>query len=200
MIAAVILAAGESKRMGRPKLVLPWGPTTVIGQVIRTVHGAGIQDILVVTGGAHRELEEALGCLEISQDVNLRTILNKAYGTGEMLSSIKLGLSELGDQVEAALILLGDQPQVEPGVIRAILDIYNAAQALIVMPSYRFHRGHPWLIDRSLWRTVVSLGETQTMRDFFYEHASHIHYVNVDTPSILKDLDTPEDYRRELPG
>jgi molybdenum cofactor cytidylyltransferase len=188
MIAAVVLAAGESRRMGRPKMTLPWEDTTVIGQVVRTLAAAGAAEILAVTGGDRTRVEIALAGLPV------RTVFNPNYQVGEMLSTCQTGLSALPDQAQAALIALGDQPQMELWVVESVIAAYRESGALLVVPSYHHRRGHPWLLDRSLWPAALALKPPQTLRDFLRSQASKIHYVNVDADSILQDLDTPEDY------
>jgi molybdenum cofactor cytidylyltransferase len=193
MIAAIILAAGQSRRMGQPKMLLPWGKLTVIEQVISTFLDAGIEETLVVTGGM-RELVE-----KVIEPYPVQKIYNSNYEAGEMLSSIQLGLSALSNQVEAALISLGDQPQVQESTVRIVCEAFQKSQARLVVPSFQMRRGHPWLVARSLWNDVLALKPPESPRDFLNEHAAHIHYVGVETSSILADLDTPEDYRKTHP-
>ena len=117
MITALILAAGQSKRMGQPKMVLPWGETTVLGQVIQTFKSAGLEEILVITGGDREQVEALVGD-------SARTIFNPNYAEGEMLSSLQVGLAGLKLSVEAALIGLGDQPQVQERSVRLVVEEY----------------------------------------------------------------------------
>ena len=200
MITALILAAGQAKRMGQPKMLLPWGDTTVLGQVIETVQRAGVNDILVVTGGAREQVEE------IVAGYGGRVVHNENFKDGEMLSSLQIGLRVLrgfavsdSSSAEAALIILGDQPQVEERSVRAVASRFVETRARLVVPSYRMRRGHPWLIARPLWEEILQMNPHQTPRDFLNRHASEIEYVNVDTPSILSDLDTLEDYLKSRP-
>lgn len=193
MIAAILLAAGESKRMGQPKLLLPWGDRTVIEHVVNTFLKAGVEDILVVTGGAHTPLEKAL------EPYPVRKIHNRDYATGEMLSSLQCGLREMPEQAQAALIGLGDQPQVRERSVRAICDAYRAGKSRLIVPSYQMKRGHPWLMARPLWGEFQALQSPQTPRDFLNDHSDQIQYVNLNTPTILADLDTPEEYRSSRP-
>ena len=200
MITALILAAGQAKRMGQPKMLLPWGDTTVLGQVIETVQRAGVNDILVVTGGAREQVEE------IVAGYGGRVVHNENFKNGEMLSSLQIGLRVLrgfavsdSSSAEAALIILGDQPQVEERSVRAVASRFVETRARLVVPSYRMRRGHPWLIARPLWEEILQMNPHQTPRDFLNRHASEIEYVNVDTPSILSDLDTLEDYLKSRP-
>ena len=187
MITAIILAAGESKRMGEPKMLMPWGKSTVLQTVISTFQAAGINDILVVTGGARQQVESLIG-------KTVQTIFNEAYEKGEMLSSIQVGLSAKMREASAALICLGDQPQVKERSVRSICDAFLKNKSQIVAPSYQMQRGHPWLVAHPLWDELLKMKSPQTPRDFLKKNARKIHYVNVDTPSVLEDLDTPEDY------
>jgi len=174
-------------------MLLPWGKTTVIEHIISVFENAGIDDILVVTGGTHELVEDVLrGCRKHRP---IRSVYNKNYASGEMLSSIQCGLVYLqGTSSNAALIGLGDQPQVEDSSVRLLKDAYIAATRPLILPSYRMRRGHPWLVTRLLWSELISMKQDQTPRDFLNAHSEEIMYINVETPSILADLDTPEDY------
>ncbi len=189
MITAIILAAGESRRMGEPKMLMPWGKSTVLQTVISTLQASGIKDILVVTGGARQQVESLIG-------KTVETVFNERYQTGEMLSSIQLGLSIKKREASAALICLGDQPQVEERSVRSVCNAFLASKSEIVVPSYQMQRGHPWLVARSLWDELLSIKPPKTSRDFLKKHARKIHYVIADNPSILADLDTPEEYAK----
>jgi len=188
--AAVVLAAGLSRRMGRPKMILPWGKTTVIGEVVATLRAAGVGDIVVVTGGA-RELVEA----EVTA-LGVRPVFNSDYANGEMLLSVQAGIQALPGYVDSVLTVLGDQPQMEEWVVREVLKIYAMERPNLIVPSYQMRRGHPWLIRKPLWSSLLALKSPATMRDFLEMHQKDIKYFEVDTSSVLKDLDTPEDYMR----
>ena len=192
MIAAIVLAAGKSVRMRRPKMILPWGDTTVIGQVVTTLANAGLEKIVLVTGGAKREVELAVSGMPFPVSL----VYNPGYAEGEMIQSIQVGLTSLDERFEAALFTLGDQPQMEMGVVRSILVEYQATGSPLIVPSYQMRRGHPWLVARSLWPALLSLREPKTVRDFLNRLSDQINYVVVETDSILQDLDTPGDYQR----
>ncbi len=196
-VGAVVLAAGQSQRMGRPKLALPWGERSVIEQVVATLAEAGIAQIVVVTGGAREAVEAALTGHPV------RLAYNPDFARSEMLSSLQVGIHALessGSQALAALlVVLGDQPTIEASVVRAVVATYLATGAPLVVPSYQMRRGHPWLVERGLWPELLELAQDQTMRDFLHAHEEKIRYVEVDSPGILKDLDTPEDYQRLRP-
>jgi molybdenum cofactor cytidylyltransferase len=196
MISAVVLAAGLSTRMGRPKLILPWGSTTVIGQVVATLSQAGLDEIVVVTGGMRTELEAAVlnGSLK-----TVRTVFNSRYAEDDMLVSLQTGIKILGDLVKTMLVVLGDQPQIEVGVVKALVEAYRIHGHAVIVPSYQMRRGHPWVVDRSLWPALLSAPPGSTMRDFLQAHCQQIVYLPVESASILSDLDTPDQYARENP-
>ncbi len=192
-IEAIVLAAGLSTRMGQPKMVMPWGPVTVIGKVITTLLEAGIGKIIVVTGGAAEAVSAAVRPYAVQQ------VFNPDYRDGEMMRSIQVGLRSLAEDVQAALLVLGDQPQIEAGVIRQILSAYYGTGSELIVPSYQMRRGHPWLVGQGLWPDILSLESPATMRDFFSRKGTQIHYVTVTTASVLKDIDTPEEYEQQRP-
>jgi len=192
MIVAIVLAAGESKRMGQPKMLMPWGKSTVIQTVISTLQASGVIDILVVTGGAHQQIESLIG-----QSVQI--VFNEKYAEGEMLSSLQAGLRAKKYEASAALICLGDQPQVQGRSVQRILQEYKETSASIIVPSYQMRRGHPWLVVREHWEAILQMHAPDSPREFLERHRREIHYVDIDTPSILQDLDTPEDYSKSQP-
>ena len=192
-VAAVVLAAGESKRMGQPKMVLPWGRDTVIGKVVSTLKESGLDKIVVVTGGASQLVEKAL------QGLPVLVLHNPDYARGDMLISCQVGIRALGSEVEAAVIVLGDQPQIEADVVKSILRAYRTKPADLLVPSYQMHRGHPWLVARSLWAGILGLRPPETLKDFLARHADQITYLPTESASVLQDLDTPEDYERSSP-
>ncbi len=193
MIAAIVLAAGLSTRMGSQKLLLPWGKTTVIGAVLQALNEAGLTDIRVVTGGIQAELQRPI------RDVGGKVLFNKDYADGEMLTSLQVGLNDLDKEVEACLVALGDQPQIESRVVKEILERFKDSHYPIIVPSYRLHRGHPWLLGRLFWQDVLALKPPHTLRDFLNAHQNDIEYLVVNTPTIMQDLDTREDYARDKP-
>ncbi len=188
MIPAIVLAAGLSRRMGRFKLTLPWDGTTVVGQVVATLTVAGLADIVVVTGHRAGEVEAALA------GTAAQTAHNPDYASGEMLSSIQVGVQEVMAGVwKAALLCLGDQPQMQVATVQAVL----AAGApddwsRIIIPSYEMRAGHPILLPAWLWPEILAC--TGTLRDVLAAHRRQTYYLAVDTPSVLADLDTSEDY------
>ena len=193
-ICAIILAAGLSTRMGQPKMLLPWGDHTVIEQVAITILEAGIVNPIVVTGA---EAEKVGALLE---KYPVTCVFNPRYRNGEMLHSFQTGIAALDPACQATLMVLGDQPQIQPATVAAILSDYQAVQAPLIIPSYRMRRGHPWIVRRALWQNILAIQPPATLHDFLLAHAGDIHYVNLETPTILADLDTPDDYQKNRPG
>ena len=190
-IIAILLAAGLSSRMGQPKLLLPWGRTTVLGQVVSTFAAAGMEEIIIVTGGVHKQIESQAA--ELAKDYPVRTVYNPAYPRGQMIRSIQVGLAALDSHSHAALIGLGDQPQIREETVRRICSAYILSRSLLVFPSFQNRRGHPRLIARPLWPRILALPASTTSRQFINSYARQVEYVAADQ-SILQDLDTPEDY------
>jgi molybdenum cofactor cytidylyltransferase len=203
-IAAVVLAAGLSQRMGQPKMILPWGDTTVIGQVVGVLRLARLEEIVVVTGGARQAVESALNGRPV------RTAYNPRHAEDQMILSLQAGLANLSPGTEAALIALGDQPQIQLEVVLQVLEGYRESRAQLVFPSFRMRRGHPWIIARPLWEVIQKtasaeaesprLKTVQGLREILQAYADQIHYVEIANDSILRDLDTPTDYLRERPA
>ena len=192
-IGAVILAAGQSRRMGRPKMVLPWGRTTVIARVAEVLLAAGLAEVIVVTGGSYTDVETAL------QHLPVQTIFNPQYTNNDMLHSLQVGLGMHHENIQATVVALGDQPQIEIATVRSLVEAYQEIDSPLIIPSFNNRRGHTWLVSRTLWPDVFALHAPATPRDFLNQNVDRIHYITVTTPSILKDLDTPADYDRERP-
>jgi molybdenum cofactor cytidylyltransferase len=190
-VTALILAAGRSTRMGRPKLALPWKESqAIIAHVASTLRAGGAAPIIVVTGG-HRTAVE--GALE-GQDVSI--VHNEHFEEGGMLRSIKVGLRALAErEARAALICPGDLPRLEVDTVSALIRAWDGDERALTAPSYRMQRGHPVLIGRAYWGEILRLSEGSSLRNFLGLHEDRIAYVVVQDAGVCRDLDTPEDYR-----
>ena len=188
-IAAVILAAGTSSRMGEAKQLLRLGKSTLLEQVIDNVESSGVNDIVVVLG------HEASKVLESTARKNFRTVVNDAYREG-MGTSLRAGLSDLPSEIDAALVVLADQPFVRPETIKLLMDQYRNSDAQIVIPMYRGFRGNPVLLDRSIFPEVMALEGDIGCRAVFGNHLEGIVKTPVEDLGILLDLDSKEDLER----
>jgi molybdenum cofactor cytidylyltransferase len=174
-------------------MLLPWGELTVIEKVVTTLIDAGIDDSIVVVGNYIEDIKLAL------KNQSVKIVKNPDYATSDMLSSVKIGFRNVMNDSSAALIVLGDQPQIGSWVVKEIVERYDSCADKIIVPSYQKHRGHPWLIDRLFWKEILDIQHPYTLRDFLNQHMNDITYIEVNSPGILDDLDTPEDYLKHRP-
>lgn len=191
-VAALVLAAGLSSRMGKLKVLLPWGKQTVLEAIIRQLYMARVDQIVVVTGRAHEQVAQ------VAQAYGASVVHNRDFESGEMLSSLQVGLNTLPGRCGGALVVLGDQPQMQSYVVSRVLDAFAAGCGSLVIPSVMKRRGHPVLFGRDLWEELLLLPSGGMPRDVVNAHADEIAYVDVNTTSILEDIDTIADYQAAL--
>ncbi len=191
-VAAVILAAGMSSRMGQMKVLLPWGENkTILEHIIAQLNRAQVNPIIVVTGHLSVEVQEKAAPLGVN------VVHNLDYKTGEMLSSLKVGLRDMPAHIEAALVVLGDQPRIQTNTIYQVMQAFIEGRGEIVAPSFERRRGHPILIGRRFWQEILDLPNDGAPRDVINAHSDRVAYVEVENDSILRDVDTPADYAEE---
>jgi molybdenum cofactor cytidylyltransferase len=193
MISAIVLAAGLSTRMERLKQLLPYGEHTVVEQVVSALLASPVDEVLVVTGHERAAVEATLARWAVG------TVYNPDYAAGEMLSSVQAGLRALSPESQAALLAVGDMPAIESDVVAQLVQAYHGAgDDFVYIPSYRMRAGHPVLVPRPFWSAIMSLAKDDNLRSVLRAEGTHVQWVVVDTPSVLRDMDTPADYRREL--
>jgi molybdenum cofactor cytidylyltransferase len=191
-VGAVILAAGGSTRMGEAKQLLRLGESTVLGQTLENVRRAGVDEIVLVLGSTAEAIRQQLPIATIE---GLRIVVNQAYERG-MASSLREGLAALDPHIDAALIVLADQPFIRPETLDRIVDRHRRSHAQIVIPSYKGFRGNPVLLDRSVFSEVMALDGDMGCRAIFGSHLEGIVKVEVEDVGILLDIDNQEDYER----
>lgn len=191
MIWAMILAAGESKRMGKPKLLLPFGDKTIIETIVETVVSSKVEKTLVILGSDRKKIEERI------KNYPVKIVYNRDFRSG-MLSSVQCGFRALPEEIRAVLVVLGDQPKISTIVINKLIDAYKSSGKGIVLPVYKKERGHPVLIDVKYGEEVENLSPEIGLRGTVYNHPEDILEVEVETPSIFQDIDYESDYKREL--
>ena len=193
-IVALVLAAGSSTRYGGAnKLLLPFGEGVVVQRAVHTVYEADIQHIVVVTGHQHEAVEGAL--------VNGRCtfVYNPRHAAGEMISSIQAGLRQLVESdVQAALIVLGDQPLLPASIIQRLVEAHERGCAGIIAPKFGSQRGHPVLIARRFWDEALRLPDGAPMRTLLAAHSGDVAHLRVNTDAVLRDVDTPTLYAEAL--
>jgi molybdenum cofactor cytidylyltransferase len=192
-LGAVVLAAGLSSRMGKQKMLLPWAGKTVIETVVDTLIRAEVEQIVVVIGRDAEQIREVL------KTGPAQAIYNPLYTNGNMVTSFLTGIGALSEKVDAVLLALGDQPQMQMETILTVVNEWMKNPEKLCIPSFQMRRGHPWIIPSKLWHSLSELKDGKTMRDFIRMHESNIQYVLVEKDTILADLDTPEDYATQNP-
>jgi molybdenum cofactor cytidylyltransferase len=191
MVWAMILAAGESRRMGGQKLLLPFGDKTIIQTVIERVLASKVEKTLVVLGANREKIEDKINAYTVE------IVFNADFSRG-MLSSVQCGFQAVPKDVRALVVLLGDQPMIHTYVIDELIDSYDRTKKGIVIPVYNQRRGHPVLIDLKYRDEVAHLSHETGLRELVYTHPEDTHEIAVDTPDILRDIDDSEDYSREI--
>ncbi len=191
MIWAIILAAGESKRMGEPKMLLPFGGKTIIEAVAESVVSSEVDGSLVVVGAEKERIEETI------RDYGIKSVFNPDFQSG-MLSSVQCGFKAVPEGTRAVLVVLGDQPRISSGIINQLIQASKKTGKGIVLPVYEGERGHPVIIDMKYKEEVENLSPDVGLRGTVYSHPEDILEVKVDTASILMDIDDKTDYKREL--
>jgi molybdenum cofactor cytidylyltransferase len=191
VIPAVILAAGLSSRMGRPKALLPIeGGDTFLTRIVRTFREAGVPEIVVVLGHGADAIIRSLG----QQALDVRAVVNASYESGQ-LSSILSGLDAVDrPAVRAMLLTLVDVPLVSAATVRAVIDRYRRTGAPVVRPVQSDRHGHPVLIDRSLFGALRSADPDRGAKPLVRQFASPEGDLPCDDEGAFVDVDTPDEY------
>lgn len=187
-VAAILLAAGQSRRMGAFKPLLPFGDVTVAERCVRYLMEGGAEKVLVVTGHRSEEVRRSLSHLPVGFALN-------AEAESEMAESIRRGVMELPREAEAILIALVDQPAIPPAVPEALIHEWREARARLLVPEYAGRGGHPVLLDASLRAELLGLDSRRGLRALFDKHGEEVSRVSVQSPYIARDIDTWDDYR-----
>jgi molybdenum cofactor cytidylyltransferase len=191
MINAIILAGGESRRMGKPKPLLRFGETTFLEQIVRVLRESDVDKITVVLGA---------GADTIRRSVDLSgadVVVNKDYRKGQ-LSSLIAGLRSISSQTDAILVCLVDNPFITEAVVNTIVRKFKETQSPIVVPVFKRQRGHPTLFSRCLFKELLEAPEAEGARHVLYSHEDKVIEVEVDEPGVLIGIDTPEDYKTQF--
>ena len=189
-VAAIVLAAGRSRRMGRPKQLLPLKSLTMIEVVARRVR-PHVDCLVAVIGHAGEQVAAVLRPLGVILTVN------DDVDRG-MLSSVKCGLRAAGPGWQGYLFCLGDQPGLTDSVVGAVLAGAASAERGIVIPAFSGRRGHPVYVSRRYYDEILGLDESLGLNAVTGSHPADTLEIPVDEPAVLEDMDTPADYARLL--
>jgi len=188
-VGAVVAAAGLSRRMGREKILLPLGPTTVLERVLSSLASVGIAEIVVVVR------PNAAMARGVSERAGARCVENPRPQE-DLLSSIRLGIDALDPALEAVFVWPADHPLVRTQTLERLLR--EASRDHAVLPTWRGRRGHPALVGGALRQEIATRELPGGLRALWRERAEAVVEVPVEDEGILIDLDTPEDYQRAL--
>jgi len=185
MISAIVLAAGKSERMGRPKALLPFRGRTFLGNILDAISHTSIEDTFVVLGHHRDEIERSLSLSSV--------VFNPNYEQG-MITSFQAGIRALSWDASGAFLFLVDHPVVEQATIEAI--IMNLAPNRIVLPTFEGRRGHPVLFSSEVLEEILALPSTEGANIVVRKDPARIVEVPVRSPGILVDIDTPEQFEK----
>ena len=186
-VAAVVLAAGTASRFGAPKQLADLGGLPLVAHVVRAAQSAGIPHPIVVTGAAGDQVAAAV--------IPLGAVIaaNPRYADGQS-TSLAAGIAAVPDSADAAIVLLGDQPEVSPEVIASVIEAFAASRAPIVAPVYGAILGNPVLFRRDLFPGLLAITGDEGARSFIRARMAEVHRVHVPGDAPPPDIDTREDY------
>ena len=193
MISAILLAAGESKRMGRPKQLLAWQGKTLLQHVLENLIHSNADEIILVLGHEAEAIRKSL------TEFQIKIVINPDYQQG-MASSLRQGLLAMDPTSEAFLVMLADQPGIGPEIMNRMIRDFQRADPKrgIVRPVYRGLRGHPVLIGVRYLEEALQLQGDVGARQILVNHPEDILEIDVDQDVVLKDIDTPEEYQKYM--
>ena len=187
-VSAILTAAGESRRMGRPKPLLPWRGTTLVEHQIDALFRGGVSKVVVVVGHEADAVAARVSC------TGARPIVNPDYLQGKT-TSIKAGLRAISAEADAILLLAVDQPRTA-SIISAVVRAHTSGDFLITSPRYEGHGGHPLIFAAALRDDLSRITEEkQGIREVFQAHRDSVQEYVFDDPMIRLDLNTPEAYQ-----
>jgi len=193
MIAGIILSAGKSERMGRPKALLPFRKSTFLEHLYRILNESSLGAVRVVLGA---QAERILAEIPLPPG---EVVINLDYEKG-MLSSLQAGLNSLLNlEPEGVMVFPVDHPDISLPLIENMIKEFRSSQAQIVIPAYRGRRGHPVLFGKAVFGELLRAPLDKGARHVVHKFPEKVLEIDTDYPGILADIDTPEDYRNLTP-
>ena len=196
MIVAVILSAGESSRMGRPKALLPIDGVRFVEKIVSTLKSTNVGNIIVVLGHNAEEIRRKIS------DLPVTILINHDYKQGQ-LSSLQVAIRHLessGSPVDGILVHLVDHPYIEAKLVNLMIDRFYETKKLIVVPRFQDRRGHPVIFARALFSELLAAGTDQGAKPVVHAHRDDTLEIDTDDKGVLIDIDTPEEYRLHVKG
>lgn len=190
-ISAILLGAGESKRMGRDKLSLPWGKETVFEHCLRVLLRSNITELVVVLSPQNKIVKNLL------QVERVKIVVNP-YPERGMSTSIQKGIQAVGPKSQGILIALGDQPLLKTRTINAMIHTFSPGEREIILPSYHGRRGNPVLFDRWYRKELLSLKGDVGGRSILEKYPENLRVFRTKSRGVLLDIDTRRDYKKVL--
>ena len=187
-VSGVILAAGQSSRLGRPKQVLDVFGEPLLRHVVRHAVASRLDEVVLVLGHEADRIAPAVG------DWGQRTVVNPDYAEGQS-TSVHVGLAAIDPRAEAVLFLLGDQPRVDPRIIDAVIARFRETRAPIVMPTYGGIPANPVLFAAKLFPDLARVTGDEGARSIVKSHRDLVAHVAVSDDLVPQDVDTESDYR-----
>jgi molybdenum cofactor cytidylyltransferase len=191
MLSAILLAAGESKRMGEPKQLMPLGKHTLLEQAIDNLLNSPVDETIVVVGHKAEEITRAIATKPV------KIMFNPNYQQG-MSTSIVAGLILVDPASQAVMLALGDQPLVESRTINQLIDAFNSHGKGIAVPTHRGKRGHPIIFNIKYKAELLELEGDIGGREIIKNHPDDVLEVAVDSTGVITDINTQEDYQSQL--
>jgi len=188
MINAIILAAGESQRMGKPKPLLKFEDKTFLEQIISVLKLSEADRVTVVLGA---EAETIKKSIDLS---GTNVVINKDYQKGQ-LSSLIAAIKDTPNETEAILVCLADNPFITREVVNEIISKFKETSKAIIVPVFNKERGHPTLFSKSLFNELLNAPEEQGARYVLYSNEEKILELETSESRILIGIDTPADYK-----
>ena len=187
-ITGLVLGAGGSRRLGRPKQLLPYGEGTLLDHTVNTARACDYAQLIVTLGGAADDVRERVDLS--GADV----VVNESYGEG-CSSSIAAAIDALDPRCDVLVLMLGDQPGVTAQTVRALID--GRGDAPIAVCRYDDGRGHPFAFDRRIFSQLADLHGDKAVWRLLEERADDVVEVRI-AGNVPLDVDTPEDYQAVL--
>ena len=191
MISAIVLAAGQAKRMGKPKLLLPFGGSTILEQSIDSLLDSKVGEIIVVVGDRAQEMTEKIGNRPV------KVIINPDYRQGMSTSIIK-GVRLLDEKSRAVMLVLADQPLIDAVTTNKLVEAFRSHSKGITVPVYQGKRGHPVIFSIEYKNELLGLRGDVGGKQIVAGHPDDVFEVEVNTPAINVDIDTPDDYKSAI--